>query len=208
MDVKGRTRPGVTPGPQGPRFPAPLSAEQVYRDYATRVYHTARRMLRSDLDAEDVTQDVLLQVVRNLPTFRGESAFPTWLHRVTVNAALLHRRREARTERTVRETLDDLPGETGPQAAGRGWLRGPVSQLVERETRLLLDRAIAGLPDGYRQVLVGADIEGLPNQEVADRLGLSLPALKSRLHRARLMLRDALEPHFGESGRPAARAGA
>jgi RNA polymerase sigma-70 factor (ECF subfamily) len=209
MDVKGRTRPGVTPGPQGSRFPAPLSAEQVYRDYATRVYHTARRMLRSDLDAEDVTQDVLLQVVRNLPTFRGDSAFPTWLHRVTINAALLFRRRAARTARTVAEPLDDLPGETGPQSAGRHWLRGPVSQLVERETRFLLDRAIAGLPDGYREVLEGADIEGLPNQTIADQMGLSLPALKSRLHRARLMLRDALEPHFGERQRPyPARAGA
>lgn len=199
----------MTPGPQGSRFPAPPSAEQVYRDYARRVYRTARRMLRSDLDAEDVTQDVLLQVVRNLPTFRGESAFPTWLHRVTVNAALLHRRRSSRTARTVAEPLDDLPGETGPQSAGRHWLRGPVSQLVERETRLILERAIAGLPDGYREVLVGADVEGLPNQAIADRLGLSLPALKSRLHRARLMLREALEPHFGEPRhRYPARAGA
>src|SRR5258706_2160519 len=75
--------------------PIPLSAEQVYHDYAPRVYHVARRLVSSDVDAEDVTQDVLLQVVRKLPTFRGESAFPTWLHRITVNAALSHRRRRA-----------------------------------------------------------------------------------------------------------------
>src|SRR5437660_12464099 len=86
-----------------PTYPAsPLSAEQVYHNYAPRVYNVARRMLCSDVDAEDVTQDVLLQVVRKLPTFRGESAFPTWLHRVTVNAALSHRRKRAvREERRV-----------------------------------------------------------------------------------------------------------
>ena len=74
---------------------APLSAEQVYHDYAPRVFSVARSMVGSDFDAEDVTQDVLLQVIRKLPTFRGDSAFPTWLHRVTVNAALMHRRRLA-----------------------------------------------------------------------------------------------------------------
>src|SRR5271166_1680793 len=74
---------------------APHSAEEVFREYAPRVYNLARRMLGSDADAEDVTQDVLLQVVRKLPSFRGESAFPTWLHRVTVNTAIAHRRKRA-----------------------------------------------------------------------------------------------------------------
>src|SRR5947208_17020904 len=96
---------GVAPARQGPtpgdtHLPGavrdqPLSAEQVCRDYAPRVYHVARRMVASDVDAEDVTQEVLLQVVRKLPSFRGAAAFPTWLHRVTINAALSHRRRQA-----------------------------------------------------------------------------------------------------------------
>jgi RNA polymerase sigma-70 factor (ECF subfamily) len=180
--------------------------EQVYHDYGTRVYNTARRMLRSDLDAEDVTQDVLLQVVRKLPSFRGESAFPTWLHRVTVNAALLHRRRARRPEQTIAESLDDLPDENALRAAGR-LLRGPVNQLVEREARLLVERAIAGLPDGYREVLIGADVDGLSNRVIADVLKLRLPALKSRLHRARLMLRNALALYFAERRQPT-RAGA
>src|SRR3954466_6719734 len=91
---------------------APLSAEQVYVDYAPRVYNVARRMVSSDTDAEDVTQDVLLQVVRKLPSFRGDAAFPTWLHRVTVNAALSHRRRQAiRHERGVRSASECLPGD-------------------------------------------------------------------------------------------------
>jgi RNA polymerase sigma-70 factor (ECF subfamily) len=198
MNAKVRQRHGKQPRPAGTYFPGPLSAEQVYQDYAARVYRTARRMLRSDLDAEDVTQDVLLQVVRKLPGFRGESAFPTWLHRVTVNAALLHRRRTGRLARTVTRPLDDIRGETLRRAAGPRWLRGPVNQLLERETTVLVERAIASLPDGYRQALVGADVEELPNRVVAEQLRLTLPAFKSRLHRARLMLRDALAPHLGE----------
>src|SRR5262245_20056469 len=78
-----------------PVLAPPLSAEQIYHDYAPRVFNVARKMVATDVDAEDVTQEVLLQVVRKLPSFRGDSAFPTWLHRVTVNAALSHRRRQA-----------------------------------------------------------------------------------------------------------------
>src|SRR5438874_60205 len=86
----------------GQGSPAALTPDQVFRDYAPRVYNLARRMLGNDADAEDVTQDVLLQVVRKLHTFRGESQLPTWLHRVTVNAALAHR--EKRANRLKRET--------------------------------------------------------------------------------------------------------
>src|SRR6266481_6123712 len=93
----------------GQGSPAALTPDQVFRDYAPRVYNLARRMLGNDADAEDVTQDVLLQVVRKLDSFRGESAFPTWLHRVTVNAALAHRRKRAgRDKRRAPESLDSV----------------------------------------------------------------------------------------------------
>src|SRR5687768_6158137 len=85
---------------------ARLTAEQVFHAYGPRVHHVARKMLRSDNDAEDVTQDVLLQVVRKLRSFRGDSAFPTWLHRVTVNAALAHRRKRATEEGRAHATGD------------------------------------------------------------------------------------------------------
>src|SRR3954463_14605587 len=86
-----------------------LTPERVFRDYAPRVYNLARRMLGNDADAEDVTQDVLLQVVRKLDTFRGEAALPTWLHRVTVTAALAPRRKKAaRDERQARDPLDQF----------------------------------------------------------------------------------------------------
>src|SRR5438128_5108850 len=101
MDTNDPT--GVT----GQGSSAALTPDQVFRDYAPRVYNLARRMLGNDADAEDVTQDVLLQVVRKLNTFRGESEFPTWLHRVTVNAALAHRgKRARREEHEVRDPLE------------------------------------------------------------------------------------------------------
>ncbi len=177
--------------------PASLSAEQVYHAYAPRVYRVARRMVRSEDDAEDVTQDVLLQVVCKLPTFRGESALPTWLHRVTVNTALSHRRKRAvREERRCRDPFDRVvAGEAAP-AAGWDGASTPEAQLLSRETQALIERAIAGLPPIYRNVFVLADVEGLPNAVIAQRLGLSLPAIKSRLHRSRQLMREALAPHF------------
>jgi RNA polymerase sigma-70 factor (ECF subfamily) len=185
-------------GGTGP--PPPPTAEEVFRDYAPRVYNLARRMLSSDADAEDVTQDVLLQVVRKLPTFRGEAAFPTWLHRITVNAALTHRRkRAARDEHLTREALDTvLEREESRHEPVRPWSVAPEEAILDRETQDLIERAIAGLPEPYRDVFVLADVEGLPNAEIGEMLGLSVAAVKSRLHRARLMLRGALAPHFEE----------
>ncbi|HEX5271689.1 MAG TPA: sigma-70 family RNA polymerase sigma factor, partial [Gemmataceae bacterium] len=162
-------------------------------------YNLARRMLSSDADAEDVTQDVLLQVVRKLPSFRGESAFPTWLHRVTVNAALQHRRRRAaRDEHRERAPLDIVLEEQPAAGPVRRWSVGPEEAALDRETQQLIERAIGDLPEEYRDVFVLSDVEGVPNAEIGGLLGLSLPAVKSRLHRARQKLRDALAPHFEE----------
>src|ERR1700730_5868953 len=108
-----------SPNTNGARAVSPPTAEQVFRDYAPRVYNLARRMLGNNADAEDVTQDVLLQVVRKLNSFRGESAFPTWLELVTVNAALAHRRKRAvHQESRVYDPLEDF--------AADGHHHGPV----------------------------------------------------------------------------------
>ncbi len=174
--------------------------EQVYRDHAPRVYSIARKMLANESDAEDVTQEVLLHLIRKLPTFRGESAFPTWLHRIVVNTALSHRRKLAvREEHRLGdpvETILEGHTETGPT---RGAQPSPETVLVNGETRRLIEQAVEQLPDLYRQVFVLSDIEGLPNADIADRIGTSLPAVKSRLHRARALLREALAPHFEET---------
>lgn len=177
----------------------PLTVEQVFRDYAPRIYNLARRMLSHDADAEDVTQDVLLQVVRKLDTFRGESAFPTWLHRVTVNAALVHRRQRAsREEHRVRDPLDSFLENGSHEAPVRRWSVPPDQEVLDRETQQLIEQAIAALPETYRDVYVLADVEGLSNAEIGEMLGLNVPAVKSRLHRARLLMRNALAPHFEE----------
>jgi RNA polymerase sigma-70 factor (ECF subfamily) len=175
-----------------PRPPSAWTAERVFRELAPRVYSLARRMLSNDADAEDVTQDVLLQVVCKLDTFRGEAELPTWLHRVTVNAALAHRRRQARRpEQHLDVCLDCIATHGGSD----GWV--PDRKALDRELRQHLERAIARLPEMYRDVFVLADVEGLPNAEVGRLLGLGLAAVKSRLHRARLMVRDALAPYVG-----------
>src|SRR5262245_57483255 len=110
----------------------PLTAEQVYHAYGPRVYHVARKMLRCEDDAEDVTQDVLLQVVRKLPSFRGAAAFPTWLHRVTVNAALAHRRKRATERERAQPTDDESWLETGHSPrTQRRWIEPPETALIE-----------------------------------------------------------------------------
>jgi RNA polymerase sigma-70 factor (ECF subfamily) len=194
MDARTIEKPGA--GPALPESFSPLSAEQVYRRYAPRVYHTVRRMVPSDADAEDVTQDVLLKVVRKLQSFRGEAALPTWLHRVAINAALTHRRRQAvRDERSLGEAaLAERP------AVARGEGERPEAPLLQAEAQEQIDRAVADLPEAYRAVFVEADVEGRSNAAIAEQMGLSVPAVKSRLHRARQMLRDALAPYFGAAG--------
>ena len=197
MDTTRTSGAGKEPAPEEARSQPSLSAEQVYHDYAPRVYNMARRMV-NESDAEDVTQDVLLQVVRKLPTFRGDSALPTWLHRITVNAALSHRRKRAvREEHRLHDPLDALLAEVREAPPSRGTV-GPDTLLEHHETRRLIDTAIANLPPLYRDVFVLADVEGLPNSVIADMVGVSLPAVKSRLHRARALMRESLAPHFME----------
>src|SRR5216684_3519019 len=149
--------------------PSALTPELVFRDYAPRVYNLARRMLGNDADAEDVTQDVLLQVVRKLDTFRGESAFPTWLHRVTVNAALAHRRKRAsRPETQVNDPLENFLDDGHHAGPVRQWTAQPDHEAIDRETQELVERAIAELPEVYRDVYVLADVEQLPNADIGD----------------------------------------
>jgi RNA polymerase sigma-70 factor (ECF subfamily) len=178
---------------------APPTPEKVFEEYAPRVYHLARRLLGNTTDAEDVTQDVFLQVVRKLPTFRGEAAFSTWLYRVTVNAALAYRRKRAlRQLAPLPEPLEDFREDGNHRAPVRRWTSRPDHQALDREAHQRIEEAIAGLPEIYRDVYVLADVEALPNAEIAGILGLSVAAVKSRLHRARLLMRKALSPYFEE----------
>jgi RNA polymerase sigma-70 factor (ECF subfamily) len=178
-------------------LPEKLTPELVFREYAPRIYNLARRMLGNDADAEDVTQDVLLQVVRKLDTFRGDAQLSTWLHRVTVNAALAHRQKRAnRQKHEMGDAADEWLETAAPEAAVKRWNVSPDEPVLAAEQHEVIERAIGQLPEPFRDVYVLADVEGMPNSEIGEMLKLSVPAVKSRLHRARTRMRDLLAPHF------------
>jgi RNA polymerase sigma-70 factor (ECF subfamily) len=165
-------------------------AKKVFYTHTPRIYNLARRILGNEADAEDVTQEVWLRVLHKLDGFRGECRLTTWLHRVTVNASLEHRRKSLRR----REHELDVPLAEQihePSEANAC----PAQRLLDDEMHQLIEQAIARLPELYREVYVLADIEELSNAEIGAILHLSVPAVKSRLHRARLMMHDALAGH-------------
>ena len=177
--------------------PEKLTPELVFREYAPRIYNLARRMLGNDADAEDVTQDVLLQVVRKLDTFRGDAQISTWLHRVTVNAALAHRQKRAnRQKHESGEAADDVLETAAPETAVKRWSVSPDEPVLAAERQAIIEAAINELPEPFRDVYLLADVEELPNAEIGEMLDLSVAAVKSRLHRARMRMRDLLAPHF------------
>jgi RNA polymerase sigma-70 factor (ECF subfamily) len=176
-----------------------LLTEKIVRKYAPRVYNLARRMLGNDEDAEDVTQDVFVQVLRHLPTFRGEAAFNTWLYRIAVNSTLTYRRKRAlRKTYTLEEPFQEFADNGEHRGRVQRWAPGPEQLALDREVHQLIEKAMDQLPEAYRDVYVLADIEELPNPHIAEMLGLSLAAVKSRLHRARLLMRSLLAPYFEE----------
>ena len=191
--------------PWVPEAPAPapahgLTPENVVVEYRGRVFALALRMLNNEADAEDVTQDVLLQITRKLGDFRGDSAVMTWVHRITVNAALAYRKKRAQVRQwEVADTEDQLLENGHRGTPSRFHRRTPDQQVLNRETGRLLERAIKQLPPIYREVLVLSDVDGLSNVLIAERLGLSVAAVKSRLHRGRMLMRELLEPYFGRS---------
>jgi RNA polymerase sigma-70 factor (ECF subfamily) len=185
-----------------PAAPAPgvPDPEGVFRQHAARIYSVARRMLGNEADAEDVVQEVLLQVVRKLDSFAGRAELTTWLHRVTVNCALGHlQKNAARAAREVRATLEPPAGR--PERGVR-----PEQAALDRELRRQVERALARLPQMYRGPLVLSDVEGLAGAEIAQALGLSLAAVKTRLHRARRLFRRTLAPYV-EAGQAVGRGG-
>ena len=157
--------------------------EGLYERYYRRVYSLCLRMVANVTEAEDLTQEVFIQLIRKLGSFRGESAFTTWLHRLTVNHVLMHfRKRGVRLEKTTDE--GDVP-----EQAEVGSDRPQTMPVIDR---IALDKAIAQLPPGYRSVFLLHDVEGYEHEEVADMLGCSVGTSKSQLHKARMRLRQLL----------------
>lgn len=163
--------------------------EELYARHSRRVYSLCLRMTANTAEAEDLAQEVFIQLYRKVGSFRGESAFTTWLHRLTVNQVLMHfRRRGVRMEQTTED------GES-PQQVVAGTENPGAMPVVDR---IALDKAISQLPPGYRAVFVLHDVEGHEHEEVARLLGCSVGTSKSQLHKARmklrLLLRQQIEP--------------
>jgi RNA polymerase sigma-70 factor, ECF subfamily len=158
--------------------------EELYQRHHRRVYSICLRMLQNASEAEDLTQDVFIQLYRKIGSFRGDSAFTTWLHRLTVNQVLMHfRKRTVKFEKTTEE------GETPVQVVG-GTENPNKMPIVDK---IALENAIEQLPAGYKNVFVLHDVEGYEHEEVARILGCSVGTSKSQLHKARLKLRKLLQ---------------
>jgi RNA polymerase sigma-70 factor (ECF subfamily) len=157
--------------------------ELLYERHNRRVYSLCLRMTQNTAEAEDLAQEVFIQLFRKIGSFRGESAFTTWLHRLTVNQVLMHfRKRSVKVERTTEE------GETPIQIV-RGTENPNAMPIIDR---LALDAALAQLPPGYRTVFVLHDVEGHDHEEISKLLGIAVGTSKSQLHKARMKLRKIL----------------
>lgn len=160
--------------------------EEVYRTYHRRVYAQCLRMTRSVVEAEDLTQEVFIQLYRKLKTFRGESLFTTWLHRLTTNAVLMHFRKIAARPEQTTEDAEAWNGFAGVTQNHNS------NSLIDR---IALEKAIRQLPPGYRAVLILHDMEGYEHHQIGKMLGCAVGTSKSQLHKARMKLRRLLRPN-------------
>jgi RNA polymerase sigma-70 factor (ECF subfamily) len=169
--------------------------EQLVHRYDRNVFRIAQHITQNREDAEDVVQDAFLKAYENLKNFQEQSKFYTWLVRIAVNEALMRLRRR-RPERMVsldeeiRTDEDSMPREVAD------WSPNPEQLYTQSELRDILTKTIQGLPSSFRTVFVLRDVEGLSTEETAEALDLSIPAVKSRLLRARLQLRERLNKYF------------
>jgi len=207
--MSSETAGAVTNQPQavtGPRRPDPDAAlveslrrndpaapETLVATFGDRVYRLAIRITGNEQDAEEVVQDALWTAARKIHTFKGESAFGSWLYRITANAAYQKLRGRRGNQEVSWEDLLPTFDELGKHVEPVGdWSTKIEEPAVQSELRELLAASIAALPEDYRTTFVMHDVEGLSNPEIAEALGISLPAVKSRVHRARLFLRQRL----------------
>ena len=167
-----------------------------------QLYRLALRMTGSEADAQEVLQEAFLNAYQKLPNFRGEAQFSSWLYRIAANSALMRLRRKRRAP----DALQDQPLEMqGPKFSVEGflepqndWSQRADTQMMDRELGQAIDQAVGALPEDYRTVFLLKDVDGLSNEEIASALDLTVPAVKSRLHRARLALREKLGDFFGQ----------
>jgi RNA polymerase sigma-70 factor (ECF subfamily) len=169
---------------------------------SANVYNVALKLLGDEQEAEDVLQETFLSAFQAIERFEGRSQLSTWLYRIAYNASLIRLRKR---ERMTTFSLDQPCGEGGPMRERESrhlvdWSLVPDDQLLTAEARQVMDRAIAELPKSLRSTFVLRDLQGLSGAETAEVLDISVQAVKNRLHRARLRLRDHLSHYFSERG--------
>jgi RNA polymerase sigma-70 factor (ECF subfamily) len=172
---------------------------ELVRQYERKVYSLAKHITQNDEDAEDVLQESFLKAYTHLDSFHGDSKFYTWLVRIAVNEALM-KLRKRKSDKTV--SLDE-PQDTGEDMVTREiavWEDDPEKKYSREELAEILKEAVQSLKPSFRTVFVLRDIEELSTEETAETLGISIPAVKSRLLRARLQLREKLTRHFRRKG--------
>lgn len=171
--------------------------ELLYQLHGRRVYALCLRMVGNPSDAEDLMQEAFLQLFRKIGTFRGESAFSTWLHRMTVNVVLMRLRKKALPVSSLEEATEPDEESGGP----RKDVGAPDLRLSGAVDRVNLERSIGKLPPGYRTVFVLHDVQGYEHNEIAGIMGCSVGNSKSQLHKARTRLRDLLQEEIREQAR-------
>jgi RNA polymerase sigma-70 factor (ECF subfamily) len=172
------------------------SFDELVRRYRDKVYRLSYKILRHEEDAAEALQDAFLSAFRGLKNFKAESTFSTWLYRIATNASLMKYRRR-------RDGHVSLEQSQSGESAGEpmqipDWSQQPLNELLNSETHDVMEEGVEKLPEELRTVFVLRDVEGLSNAEVAEVLNLSVAAVKSRLHRARIALRDRLNRYFAD----------
>lgn len=176
----------------------PKAFEQLLAKHGAMLYRVAMRFMGWREEAEEVVQETLLTVYEKIHTFDEQAALSTWLYRIVVNTALMRLRTRARDREVPLEPAGPEFTEAGQMARDvADWDLSPEDNLLRQETLTVLRQAVDRLTEPYRAVYVLAEIEGLPHQEIATMLELTVPTVKVRLHRARLALREELADYFG-----------
>lgn len=171
--------------------------EELVRLYGPRLLAVARRFLRSEDDAQDAVQDAFLNAFRSIDSFEGQARISTWLHRIVVNASLMKlRTRRRKPEQSIEELLPNFLEDGHMTNLATPWRKAGEDEVELAQLRGLLLQKAQQLPDSFRNVLLLRDIEGLDTEEAAQLLEISTAAVKTRLHRARLALRELLDPHL------------
>jgi RNA polymerase sigma-70 factor, ECF subfamily len=174
---------------------------EIVENHQRTVYNVALRMCGNPHDAEDTLQETFLSAIKALPTFEGRSQFSTWLYRIASNACLMQRRRVANAPEVAPLESSEEEGRFERPRYFVDWSYQPDDVLLDSELREVMEQAIAALPDALRIVFIWRELEGLSTAETAEVLDISEGAVKVRLHRARLQLREMLSQGYLQSAR-------